>query len=238
MPASIVVTTKTNTTVINNLFYTLENKRVINPFNVIFNAQHNTQFVKLSGEINYSLTFKKNNGLDFRLFAGAFAYKASTLGQDYRFRMSGISANASNNQDYLYDYNFIGRNQSNGIASAQFVENDGGFKTLTYLGQSSKWLLALNIKSPKIGKIPLKLFVDIGASEYKESLNKDRVLYDAGIDICIWKNIFEIYLPVIYSPDIKTNLKAIGKDKFFDTVRFTLNLHNIKPRHFITNNIL
>lgn len=238
MPASIVVTNKTNTAVINNLFYTLENKRVINPFNVLFNAQHNTQFIKLSGEINYSLTFKKNNSLDFRLFAGAFAHKSSALGQDYRFRMSGISSNASNNQDYLYDYNFIGRNQSSGIASAQFVENDGGFKTLTYLGQSSKWILALNIKSPKVGKIPLKLFVDIGASEYKESLNKDRVLYDAGIDICIWKNIFEIYLPLIYSPDIKTNLKAIGKDKFFDTIRFTLNLHNIKPRNFITNNIL
>lgn len=237
-PSSITVGKHTTTTTINNLFYTLENKRAINPFNVLFNAQHNDRFVKLSTEFNYSLTISKKSSIDFRFFAGTFAYKATNFTEDYRFRMSGFSTLGSSPNDYLYDYNFIGRNELLGVPSAQFTENDGAFKTFTYLGQSSKWLIALNIKSPKAGKLPLKLFVDIGTSEFNESLYNDRILYDAGIDICIWKNIFDIYIPLIYSKDIKTNLQAIGKDKFFDTIRFTLNLHNIKPRNFISNNIL
>lgn len=229
-PASVVLTNALNTTIINNLYYTLENKRVINPFYAILSAQHNDRFVKLSGEINYALTFAKNNSLDIRLFAGAFAYKADNLYNDYRFRMSGYSGS----QDYLYDYNYIGRNDFNGLPFAQFVEGDGAFKTFTYLGQSSKWLLALNLKSPTVKKIPLRLFVDVGTSEFNEAMLNQRVLYDAGVNLCLWKNIFEIYIPVLYSSDIKTNLKAIGKDKFFDTIRFTLNLHNIKPHQFIS----
>lgn len=229
-PASVVLTNALNTTIINNLYYTLENKRVINPFYAILSAQHNDRFVKLSGEINYALTFAKNNSLDIRLFVGAFAYKADNLYNDYRFRMSGYSGS----QDYLYDYNYIGRNDFNGLPFAQFVEGDGAFKTFTYLGQSSKWLLALNLKSPTVKKIPLRLFVDVGTSEFNEAMLNQRVLYDAGVNLCLWKNIFEIYIPVLYSSDIKTNLKAIGKDKFFDTIRFTLNLHNIKPHQFIS----
>lgn len=227
---SIAVTNALNTTIVNNLYYTLENKRTINPFHTVISAQHNDRFVKLSGEVNYALSFAKNNSLDIRLFAGAFAYKAGNFNEDYRFRMSGYSGS----QDYLYDYNYIGRNENNGLAFSQFVEGDGAFKTFTYLGQSSKWLLALNLKSPTVKKIPLRLFADIGASEFNEGMLNQRVLYDAGINICLWKNIFEIYIPVIYSSDIKTNLKAIGKDKFFDTIRFTLNLHSIKPHQFIS----
>lgn len=229
-PTSIALTNALNTTVINNLYYTLENKRVINPFYTIISAQHNDRFVKLSGEINYAITFAKNNSLDIRLFAGAFAYTADNFHEDYRFRMSGYSGS----QDYLYDYNYIGRNEINGVPFAQFVEGDGAFKTFTYLGQSSKWLLALNLKSPTVKKIPLRLFADIGTSEFNEGMLNQRVLYDAGVNICLWKNIFEIYIPVLYSSDIKTNLKAIGKDNFFDTIRFTLNLHNINPHQFIS----
>ena len=63
-------------------------------------------------------------------------------------------------------------------------------------------------------------------------------LYNFGIDICLWKNIFEIYIPIAYSKDIKTTLEANNKSGFFDTIRFTLNLHNINPRNFITNSFL
>jgi len=229
-PSSIVVTNALQTTIVNNLYYRLENKRVINPFLALFSAQHNDRFLKLSAELHYALTFSKGNNLNIRFFAGTFAYKSAAFTNDYRFRMSGFDGS----RDYLYDYNYIGRNETTGFSSAQFVEGDGGFKTFTYLGQSSKWLVALNLKSPKVKNIPLRLFVDVGASEFNESLLNQRVLYDAGLNISIWKNILEFYVPLVYSSDIRTNLKAIGKDKFFDTVRFTLNLHLIKPHEFIS----
>jgi hypothetical protein len=228
------IVSQNTTTIINNFYYILQNKRAINPFNVNFNFQHNNKFGKISTELNYSVTFKNKNSLDFRLFAGAFVFQNKNLKQDYRFRMSGFNGY----QDYLFDYNYVGRNEINGVGFAQFTENDGAFKIWTPLGQSSKWLIALNIKSPKIGKLPLKLYLDIGTSEFNESLFKDKFLYNLGIDICLWKNIFEIYIPFAYSNDIKTTLEANNKAGFFDTIRFTLNLHNINPRNFITNNFL
>ena len=221
-------------TIINNFYYTLQNNRTINPFDVTFNFQHNDQFGKASATLNYSITFKNKNSLDFRLFAGAFLYKEKTLKEDYRFRMSGFNGS----QDYLFDYNYVGRNEINGVGFAQMIERDGAFKIWTPLGQTSKWLIALNIKSPKVGKLPLKLYADIGASEFNESLYKDKFLYDFGIDICLWKNVFEIYVPLAYSNDIKTTLKTNNKDGFFDTIRFTLNLHNINPRNLLTSSFL
>ena len=221
-------------TIINNFYYTLYNNRVINPYDVAFNFQHNDQFGKASVTFNYAVTFKNKNTLDFRLFAGAFLYKANNLREDYRFRMSGFNGA----QDYLFDYNYAGRHEIYGVPAAQMVEKDGAFKIWSPLGQTSKWLVALNIKSPKVGKLPLKLYADIGTSEFNESLYKDKFLYDVGVDICLWKNIFEIYVPFAYSKDIKTTLKTNNKDGFFDTIRFTLNLHNINPRNLLTSSFL
>ena len=229
--SAVSVTKENKPLTINNLYYTLKNNRIINPFDVNINFQHNDLYGKLSAELNYAITIKPKNSLDIRLFAGAFVFGNTNDKGPYRFRMSGFNGY----QDYLFDYNFVGRNESQGIGAAQFTENDGAFKTLTYLGQTSKWIVALNIKSPKVGKLPLKLFVDLGTSEYNESLLKDRILFDAGVNICLWKNVIDIYLPFFYSTDIKNALLANNKG-FFDTIRFTLNLHNIKPKTLITDN--
>jgi hypothetical protein len=241
------VTSENQPTIINNFYYTLQNTRALNPFGAAFNFQHNDQFGKASLTMNYAVTLKNNNSLDFRLFAGSFMYQLNNLKGDYRFRMTGFSGY----QDYLFDYNYEGRAEINGIGAAQMVEQDGAFKVPTHLGQSSQWLIALNIKSPKIGKLPLKLFADIGTSESlftarrlygvgttPHSLRNERLLYTAGVDICLWKNIFEIFVPFVYSQDIRTNLAANNKSGFFDTIRFTLNLHNINPRNFIANSFL
>lgn len=225
---------KNKYTIINRFQYTVRNNQIINPYNLIINFDHNDKFGKVSAELNYSISFKKSKSLDFRIFAGTFLFKDNNLTEDYRFRMSGFNGY----QDYLYDYNFVGRNETNGVGFAQFTENDGAFKVWTPLGQTSKWLLTLNVKSPTVGKLPLKLFADVGASEFNESLNKEKILYTAGVEICIYKNICEIYIPLMYSNDIKTALQANNKDGFFDTIRFTLNLHNIKPKNFISNNFL
>ncbi len=218
--------------IINNLYYTIKNNRVINPYNASINFQHNDLFGKIGGELNYAITLNnKKNSLDVRLFAGVFIFGNAQQKGAYRFRMSGFNGY----QDYLFDYNYAGRNEDHGVGFAQFVENDGAFKVWTPLGQTSKWLVALNLKSPKVGKLPLKLFIDIGSSEFNESLLKNKVLYNAGIDICLIKNTFEIYIPLLYSTDIKNALEVNNKG-FFDTVRFTLNLHTIKPKTFIADN--
>lgn len=223
---------KNNYTVINRFQYILRNKQIINPYNISLQLDHNDKFAKTSVELNYSISIKKGNSLDFRMFLGAFVYGNTQSRIPYQFRMNGMTGS----QDYLFDYNYVGRNETNGIGFAQFTENDGAFKVWTPLGQTSKWLVALNIKSPKIAQLPIKLFMDLGSSEFNESLMNERVLYAAGINVSIFKNYFEIYAPLVYSKDIKNVLKANNKDGFFDTMRFTLNLHNIKPKKIIETN--
>lgn len=223
---------KNNYTVINRFQYILRNKQIIYPYNISLQLDHNDKFAKTSVELNYSISIKKGNSLDFRMFLGAFVYGNTQSKIPYQFRMNGMTGS----QDYLFDYNYVGRNETNGIGFAQFTENDGAFKVWTPLGQTSKWLVALNIKSPKIAQLPIKLFLDLGSSEFNESLMNERVLYAAGINVSIFKNYFEIYAPLVYSKDIKNVLKANNKDGFFDTMRFTLNLHNIKPKKIIETN--
>lgn len=222
----------TNYLYVNTLQYKLENKRAINPFNLIYQLDHNWEMAKTSLTFNYAVSFKNNNTLDIRFFAGAFLYQSKNVVNDYRFRMSGWNGY----QDYGYDYMYFGRNEDHGMPFSQFVENDGAFKVWTPLGQTSKWLVALNLKSPKLGKLPLKLFVDIGASEFNESLIKDKVLYDVGVNITVWKNVLDIYIPFLYSQDIKNALSANNKS-FFDGIRFTFNMQNLKPKNLILNNL-
>lgn len=229
---SVEVKKEMNELVINNLYYSLKNSRVINPYSVAINFQHTDLFGKLSAELKYAITFKNKNSFDIRFFAGAFVYGDTRSKGPYRFRMSGFNGY----HDYLFDYNFIGRNEFDGLSFSQFTEIDGAFKVWTPLGQSSKWLIAINLKSPKIGKLPLKLYLDIGASEYNESLLNEKVLHSFGVNLTIWKNVIDVYIPITYSKDIKKAIDANNKS-FFETIRFTLNLHNIKPKQFISNNV-
>jgi hypothetical protein len=193
--------------------------------------QQNNDFSKLNLTANYSVSFKDKHSLDFRLFAGTFL-SGKNKGP-YRYRASGYSGY----QDYNFDYNFIGRNEFDGLGFAQFAEEDGAMKVWTPLGQSDTWLVSLNIKSPKFFKLPVKLFADVVTCDGAALLN-EKVLYCAGFEICLWKDIFEIYVPLMYNKDIANTLKLNNKTTFFETIRFTLNINKISPREMITKSLL
>lgn len=216
---------------VNEAAYIFENNRTINPFGLNLKLQQNEDFAKVNLTANYSVSFKNKHSLDFRLFAGTFV-SGKNKGA-YRYRASGWNGY----QDYNYDYNFVGRNEYNGLGFAQFAEEDGAMKVWTPLGQSDTWLAALNIKSPKFFKLPVKVFVDVVTCDGRAMLD-EKVLYTAGIDICLWKDIFEIYIPLIYNKDIANTLKLNNKTTFFETIRFTFNINKISPREMLTKSFL
>jgi hypothetical protein len=216
---------------VNEAAYSFENNRTINPFGFNVKLQQNGDFSKLNFTANYSVSFKNKHSLDFRLFAGTFL-SGKNKGP-YRYRASGYNGY----QDYNYDYNFIGRNEYNGLGFAQFAEEDGAMKVWTPLGQTDLWMVALNIKSPKFFKLPVKLFADIVTCD-GTALLQEKVLYCAGFEICVWKDIFEIYVPLMYNKDIANTLKLNNKTTFFETIRFTFNINKISPRDMITKSIL
>lgn len=215
---------------VNEVSYLLHNTRVINPYSIHLNFQQNEDFGKVALTAKYEFTTKNKSAFEIRLFGGTFVY-GNNKGP-YRFRASGWNGY----QDYLYDYNFVGRNEYNGLGFAQFADVDGAMKTWTPLGQSDTWMAALNLKSPKFYKLPVKLFADAVICD-ATFLNKDQVLYDFGVDICILKDIVEIYVPLAYSKDIKDTFVLNGKTSFLETVRFTLNINKLNIRDILTSNL-
>jgi hypothetical protein len=65
----------------------------------------------------------------------------------------------------------------------------------------------------------------------------EKILYSGGFEICVWKDIFEIYVPLVYSKDIANTLKLNNRTTFFETIRFTFNLNKISPRDLIEKSI-
>jgi hypothetical protein len=203
-----------------------------------FNAevQHYATFLKSS--ITYNRRFPyatKRKGLDMRLFAGGFLWKRSDFNTDVidpRFRLSGQSGY----QDYLFDQVFFGRNEIGGIAAQQMSMTDGFFALPTFFGQSDRFLSAANLMSTLPGKIPFRLFANAAITSFNEypiglesTLNpniKTDFAAEAGICLPLVRNVFEIYLPLVYTQNLKD---AFGDQSFEKRVRFVLNVKLANP---------
>ena len=212
---------------VNELAYDLINKTVINPFSFRFSLEHNDKMAKISATFNYKYSLSKTHDISVRAFAGTFISGSDNDKGAYAFRMSGYNGY----HDYAFNDNFVARNETHGFGFSQFSERDGVMKVWTPLGQTTNWLAAVNIKSPRLFILPVKIFVDISTCDGR-SLNNDKILWAAGANIVIWKDIIDIYIPVSYSKDIQTTLDLNNID-FWNRIRFTLNLHKLVPRNFI-----
>ena len=52
--------------------------------------------------------------------------------------------------------------------------------------------------------------------------------YNAGVQLTIIKNIFEIYFPLVMSKDIKET-NDLNKLNYWQTIRYTFSLEKIDP---------
>ena len=216
----------------NQLLLSFTDRRKFNPYGAILDIQQSFSFLKASATIYHFFSYSApKKGLSLRLFAGTFLSKptGNFSGPDARFRLSGQNGS----QDYLFNDVFLGRNMTKGIWSQQMTETDGGFKVYSFKGQTWNSLLALNLKTTLPGKIPIRLFADIGF--YKnEELDKDKINYDAGAYIAIIPEAFEVYFPFLISPKIKDNIDLITKN-YGERIRFVLNLKLANPISIFRN---
>lgn len=216
---------------VNQLNYNLINKRIIDPFSLSLNLQHTARMAKITATFNYQITISKKHYIDVRLFAGTFLSGSYSEKSYYAFRASGYNGY----QDYLFESNFIGRNEYSGFGFSQFSEKDGAMKVWTPLGQTPNWLISVNLKSPKIFILPLKVFADVIVCDGR-ALNKEPFLWDAGLNIIVIKDIVEVYIPVIYSDDVKKMLELNNVTRL-NTIRFTFNIHKLVPKNLIKDNL-
>ena len=193
----------------------------------------NNQFLKATVELKQFITYgSKSKGAAFRFFGG-YANINSTLQRDvdYRYNLSGTQGK----NDFLYDDIFIGRTESTGIWSQQFIKTDAGFTTPTlFYRKATKWMFGFNASTTLPGLIPFKLYVNLGTfNDSKLSfIDFKGISYELGVEIPVIKDVLTVYIPFSYSNDIQY---VIDKQNyhFGNLIRFELHLQKLNPLNYI-----
>ena len=208
--------------------YIRENKNPLDLFLQRLIVTTGDRFIYAAAEACNFFTYRNSNkGFSTRLFGGFTSIPStSTYGIDYKMSLSGRTGL----QDYLFDEVFLGRSESDGILSQQFVNDFGGFISRTsYFHESNKWMAGINMNTTLPGLLPFRLFANIGSFDNAGIGDQfGKISWELGVDLPVIKDIFVIYLPFAYSKDIKY---AIDKLKLNtgELIRFELHLKKLNP---------
>jgi len=197
-----------------NLRYAKVENEITQHYNIITDAQVASNFGKLSGEIQYRKLFDSNRQINLRFFTGMFMFR-STNSDFFSFGLDRPT-------DYLFDYGLLGRSESTGLFSQQFIMAEGAFKSKFDTRFANQWMTTVN------GSFNIwnwvEIYGDVGA--FKNKLQNTEFVYDSGIRLNLVPDYFELYFPV-YSK----NGWEIGQDNYDQKIRFVIT---ISPKTLIS----
>ncbi|WP_281235559.1 aminopeptidase [Flavobacterium gelatinilyticum] len=188
-----------------NARYSNTKTELVDHFNFMTDLQFAGRFGKVSAEIEYRRLFENNRKLNLRLFVGSFIYNRTN--SDY------FSFGLDRPTDYLFDYNLLGRSESSGIFSQQYVIAEGGFKSQLEPAYANQWMTTLNASYAVWNWI--EVYGDLGFLRNKHQ--NEYFAYDSGIRLNLVPDYFELYLPV-YS----NNGWEISQNKYSEKIRFVV----------------
>ncbi len=215
--------------------YVHNNKRTFNPFSYSIDGHGNADFAKLNVEGNIRIDYyAPGKSLYVRGYLGKFFAINNNPAVTNRYL---LNASYSGVDDYLYDGTYRGRNVSDGFSGQQVSTlQEGGFKVPVSNGayRTDNWMAAVNLKTdlPMI-KLPIRVFVDAGLipnpSPGFKNVKSTLLLYDAGLEVYLSKDIVSFYFPLIMSSDFHDYLAGTfgNKNVFARSISFTLHLQNI-----------
>lgn len=209
-------------------------------------AKFNWQKKLLRSDVSWSSTFDmildngghSNNTIGGVIHQHALNYKYIYRGKGKKSIYSRLYYGSGNNisisgqrgiLDYGYDELFLGRSETEGILSNQFIRNQGALAVPT--NRFSSNMLSVNIDFDLPVKFPIGIYggaaylmdkqIAVGASS-------SDILWNVGVGLPLVRGIFQIYIPVLYSTDIKNEFKTRDLD-FGETIMFELNLSMMNP---------
>ena len=238
---------------LNQLQFSVENNRALYPYNTKLQAEQGDGFMRLNFTANQFFNYQNGGGMQVRIFAGKFIYlQEKNFINAYKTDIYHLNLTGPRGfEDYTYSNYFAGRNNFEGFASQQLMNRDGFFKVGTDLlsnkvGKSDNWLFAanfsttipdnVNVLNALPIKIPIKVFVDMGtyAEAWKTNAPTSKFLFDAGFQLSLFKNILNIYIPVVYSKVYKDYFKStITEKKFQKSISFNLDINKIRLSTFL-----
>ena len=181
---------------------------IIKGFRYSIGAEIGSEYSKAIGEVRFRRLTSKNKQLDFRLYAGAFLTN-NTESDFFSFGLDRAN-------DYLFELNYIGRSESSGIFSQQFILAEGGFKSVLDQRFANQFLVAFN------SSVGLWRWVELYNSvAFLKNRGRDVFFgYENGIRLNFINNIFEFYFPLYTNNGWEINRRAYAKN-----IRFVLQIN-------------
>ena len=181
---------------------------VTNHVNFNTDTQLSNSFGKIAAEMQYRKLFNNNRQINLRLFAGSFLYNKNKDTPTFNFGVANVN-------DYLFEYELLGRSETTGLFSQQFILAEGGFKSRVLPTAVNQWLVTTNASFSVWNWI--EVYGDLGC--VKNTKVSEKWLYDSGIRLNLVTDYFELYLPV-YS----NNGWEITQPQYNDKIRIVLTL--------------
>lgn len=236
---------------LNQLSMNVRNDRALYPYDARIELQQTDLFYRINLNANYFFNYASGGGMRIRLFAAKFGVWNKNTTRDlsrYQPKLLGVTGE----EDYTYDQYFIGRSASyaiengstpnDGFPAQQISIRDGGLKLridpYDYVqGRSANWVSALNFSTSLPAKlfpvpVPVRIFFDVGtyAEAWKTNAQTSRFLYTGGVQLSLFKNVLNIYAPIIYSSDFRDLIKT---ETFWKKLTFSIDIQNINYKKLL-----
>lgn len=176
-------------------------------YSLVTDLQVANSFGKLATEIHYRKLFDNNRRLSLRFYAGTFLYR-STNSEFFSFGLDRPT-------DYMFEHGYLGRSESTGIFSQEYIYAEGGFKSKLDTRFANQWMTTLNASFNIWNWI--QVYGNAGLLKNKFATTK--FVYDSGIHLNLVPDYFELFFPVYSSNGYELNSPNYG-----EKIRFVVTL--------------
>jgi hypothetical protein len=191
-----------------NLRYFYSNRGALKHITFGSNVQLSEKFSKVEMTFDFRRLLANGSQFTARFFAGKF------LNHNIR-ETKFFDFNLNRPQDYLFQYNFFGRSESEGVFSQQIVMAEGGFKSILSAATANDYLLTTNL-TMGVWKW-IEVYTDLGI--LKGHSTNPYFLYGSGIRLNFLPDYLEIFFPLH-----STNGWETEDSSYKTKIRFILTL--------------
>lgn len=211
---------------VNELDYIYDFDKTKNNFWAQIKLKQGQNFASISGELNLDIDYptRRKNAFHVRLFGGGFLFsKFNGDAPIAKFQMSG-STNSflpQYQKDFQFDNFYLDRNARDPFFSKQVAIVDGGFRSVTDIGNSNKYLLALNLSSDIPLPIPIEPWVNLAMID--DGI-KPGFAAEVGASVGLFNKFIQFHIPFVTTKNIANNQKILGINNFGQRISFTIDL--------------
>ena len=189
-----------------NLGYYYSDIGIIKYLRTSINTEFSNNFGKLNLEFDYRKLLKGNRQFQARVFLGKFFWNND--------QFDNFNYNLGRSGGYLFLDNYLGRSESSGLLSQQFIMAGGGFKSFFEEPTTNNFMLTTNLN---IGIWKwIEGYLDLGM--LKDDLGESRYFYGSGLRLNLLPDFFELYFPVSSS-----NGFELDDYRYYNNIRFIIS---------------